>query len=152
MRYIFLSAVAIILLLGTLVFGIIALRYKTTAEIKIDWETASEIDTAGFYILRSSEPDGVFVRVNPTIIPASNTPLIGSSYSFTDRNLTAGEEYYYYLEDVEYDGSITRHGPIVVRAESKSGIYALISGSSFLASIYIWLIMRKWCLKSLDGR
>ncbi|GAB4567566.1 MAG: hypothetical protein Kow0047_19810 [Anaerolineae bacterium] len=86
------------------------------ASVVVEWTTETEVDTAGFNLYRSESPDGPYVKVNDTLIPASPDPLTGGHYVYTDTQVIAGRTYYYQLEDVEISGQATRHGPIVVRA------------------------------------
>ena len=109
------------LLCGLLALAGLALGYRTVvapteAVVIVEWTTASEVDTAGFNLYRSEDPDGPFTRINDHLIPASPDPLLGGSYAFTDTDVVAGHTYYYQLEDVEIDGTATRHGPIEVKA------------------------------------
>jgi hypothetical protein len=95
---------------------------KTT--IKVEWSTASEIDTAGFNIYRSESSQGPYVKVNSNLIPASGDPFSGGDYSFTDKDILSGQTYYYQLEDVDLSGAINRHGPIQV-SNRVIGIYEI---------------------------
>ena len=79
----------------------------------VEWTTESEVNLAGFNIYRSESPDGPYVKVNDTLIPAAPDPIAGGSYSYTDATAEPGVTYYYQLEDVELDGKATMHGPIV---------------------------------------
>jgi len=86
----------------------------------VEWTTESEVETAGFNLYRSENPDGPYVKVNPALIPGASDPLLGGRYVYTDTNVVAGRTYYYKLEDVELDGTTTLHGPIEVMAEARS--------------------------------
>jgi len=105
-----------LLALAGLVLGYRAMIASTEAVVIVEWTTASEVDTAGFNLYRSESPEGPFARINNHLIPASPDPLRGGSYAFTDTDVVAGRTYYYQLEDVEIDGTTTRHGPIEVKA------------------------------------
>ena len=89
---------------------------RATATVIVEWSTESEVNLAGFNIYRSESPDGPYVKVNDTLIPAAPDPIAGGSYSYTDATAEPGVTYYYQLEDVELDGTATVHGPIVVVA------------------------------------
>ena len=89
-----------------------ALFYYQLAQppsIKVEWETATELETAGFYLYRSQSPDGRFVRINEALIPGAGDTVSGASYSYTDRRVTPGATYYYVLEEVEYDATTNRY-------------------------------------------
>lgn len=91
--------------------------------VLVEWATESEVDTAGFNIYRSESSDGPFICINDHLIPASPDPLVGGSYVFTDTDVVAGRTYYYQLEDVEFDGTSTRHGPIEAKAAAHGGLW-----------------------------
>jgi hypothetical protein len=79
--------------------------------VNISWETASEEQNLGFYVLRSSELDAQCERISE-LIDAEGTPSTGAVYSYVDKP-EAGV-YYYRLEDVATDGSSTIHQPVRV--------------------------------------
>jgi hypothetical protein len=82
------------------------------ASVVVEWTTANEVNTAGFNVYRADAPDGPFTQVNSSLIPASADPLTGGQYRFEDTSVQAGRTYYYQLEDVEYSGATSHHGPI----------------------------------------
>jgi len=86
----------------------------------IYWSTGSEIDTEGFNILRSSSPNGPFVRVNSAMIPAKAISPGGAFYSFVDNTIANSETYYYKLEDVDSRGKSARYGPVAAVVEETS--------------------------------
>jgi hypothetical protein len=106
---------ALAALAGLLAYGAGTTPPATT--VIVEWTTASELDTAGFNLYRGDTADGPFMQVNDYLIPSAADPLVGGSYVFTDTHVVAGQTYYYQLEDVETDGTTTRHGPITVQAE-----------------------------------
>ena len=112
----------------------------------VRWQTASELDTAGFNLYRSEHPDGPFTqRVNPVLIPAGTTPLVGASYVYTDTNVQLGRVYYYELEEVENDGTRTRIGRIAVRVAGPSPLLRLVGGVLLLEAIVVgWGMWRRW--------
>jgi hypothetical protein len=89
--------------------AIIISQLANPTPIRIDWETETEIDTAGFNVYRSEQPAGDFELLNDVLIPSNGDATSGSSYSFVDSNVAAGETYYYRLEDVELDNSREQH-------------------------------------------
>ncbi|RMG95968.1 MAG: hypothetical protein D6706_11095 [Chloroflexi bacterium] len=79
------------------------------ATVRIEWETATELQTAGFHLYRSQSPEGEFVRITESLIPAKGNTVSGASYSFVDNSVRPGETYYYLLEEVELDATTRRY-------------------------------------------
>ena len=80
--------------------------------VDLAWETATEVDNAGFNLYRANSPGGPYAKVNDTLIAAQGDPVSGASYGFVD---TPGYGVFYYkLEDVDYSGVSTLHGPLEV--------------------------------------
>lgn len=98
----------LVLLLIALIIGVWAYWLALNVRVKIEWTTASELDTAGFNVYRRDSPEGPETRINSELIPASTSPLTGSTYQFIDRNVEPGLTYYYELEDVETNGITNR--------------------------------------------
>jgi flagellar basal body-associated protein FliL len=110
--------IIILFLIAAGIFGYMTWLDYQQASVIIDWTTASEIDTAGFNVYRSMQSDLGYRRVNAALIPASQEPLTGGVYSYTDFGVEPGKIYFYLLEDVSMDGQVTRHGPIEVKAQA----------------------------------
>lgn len=77
----------------------------TSDGVVITWTTASEMDNAGFNILRREGREGVFRVVTPVLIPGAGTTGERSTYTFTDNTAKAGVLYFYQIEDVSFDGT-----------------------------------------------
>ncbi len=84
----------------------------TATQVKVAWQTGSEVDTAGFNIWRSATATGTFSKVNAAVIPANGSGVGGASYSWTDTTVGAGQTWYYKLEDIDSYGASTLHGPV----------------------------------------
>ncbi len=82
-------------------------------QVELRWETATEINNAGFFISRGLTHTGVYTRVSP-FIPAEGDDLTGAEYSYLDQDLVNGMLYYYMLEAISNDQSVESHGPISV--------------------------------------
>ena len=97
--------------------AILLISAATPPAVTVEWSTASELNTAGFNVLRSDSSDGPFTRLNPEVIPASPDPLVGGSDVYTDTNVTPGQTYYYQLEEVESGGGTSPQGTVVATAQ-----------------------------------
>jgi hypothetical protein len=89
--------------------------------VRLDWETATELDCAGFHIWRSETKDGNYKRINKELIPAQGGGSWGATYQVTDDRVVAGRTYYYKLEDVNFAGNSTLHGPVSARVRAPGG-------------------------------
>ena len=85
--------------------------------VTLRWETATEVDNAGFDLYRAKYKNGAYTKINDTLIPAKGAAVSGANYSFIDTPPSRGT-YYYKLEDVDYYGIGTMHGPEKVRVRS----------------------------------
>ncbi|MEW6442406.1 MAG: hypothetical protein AB1640_15825 [bacterium] len=87
----------------------------TEEGVLVKWETASEVETAGFNVWRSAAADGEYSKVNESLIPAEGGATQGASYSFLDASaLEPGSTWFYKLEEVENSGASAMHGPVEV--------------------------------------
>jgi len=135
-----------LIIIGFLWLGLSALIYQQipeTSTLSITWSTETEVDTAGFNILRAERPeDGSFTKSEEACsadgstdmddctlcggIDSSeyqtitNRPLhakgaadSGYSYTYEDETVDTSKKYCYILEDVELSGALTQHPPIV---------------------------------------
>ncbi len=76
----------------------------TSGEISISWATESELNNAGFNILRSELRNGAFVAINPSLILGAGTSSEKHTYRFTDTTAKPDVTYYYRIEDVSFAG------------------------------------------------
>jgi len=79
------------------------------SRVLLEWETALEIDNAGFYLVRRDVVTGEVVRLNRGLISAQGDIVQGASYRFEDETAINGVEYQYGLVDVDLSGLDTRH-------------------------------------------
>lgn len=86
--------------------------------VSLTWETASEIDNAGFNLYRSRFENGPYTQINNSVIPAQGSATNGASYSFTDK--PGRGAFYYKLEDVNDVGVSTMHDPVKVKVGLKN--------------------------------
>jgi hypothetical protein len=108
---------------------ILVFSFILPAKINVEWTTATELNTAGFNIYRSQQPDGDFEKINSQMIPAKGNTTTGSAYQFTDEQVKAGQTYYYVLEEIELTGSSKQY-----REEMLSYTVPYISTWSLIAT------------------
>jgi len=77
--------------------------------VKLSWETSSENDNLGFYVLRATRKDGPFVQIGNLISSQES-----GHYQFVDQDITPGVKYYYQLQDMQTDGSRHDHETIMI--------------------------------------
>ena len=70
----------------------------------IKWTTESEVDNAGFNILRNQTKTGEFKTVNAHLIPGAGTTAERNTYTWTDTTAVPNVVYYYRIEDVSFAG------------------------------------------------
>ena len=80
-------------------------KRSETGTVLIRWTTESELDNAGFNLLRSQQRNGTFVVINPTLIPGAGTSAEKHTYRFTDTTAKPNIVYYYRIEDVSFAGT-----------------------------------------------
>ena len=72
--------------------------------VVVNWTTASEMENAGFNILRSETKKGEFGKVNPTLILGAGTTAEQKTYAYTDTTAKPKVAYYYQIEEVSLSG------------------------------------------------
>ena len=77
---------------------------RTDSGVIIEWSTASEVDNAGFNILRSETKSGRFAKVNPSLIVGAGTTSESHDYQWTDTTTKPNGAYFYRIEDVSFAG------------------------------------------------
>jgi len=84
--------------------------------IELKWITESEINNAGFEILRSTEEEGNYQLLDSYL---NNPDLQGQGnsstrhiYYYKDDLVTIGQTYWYKLVDIDFNGNRIVHGPV----------------------------------------
>ena len=72
--------------------------------VTIRWTTESELDNAGFNILRSNNRSNGFKQMNTALIQGAGTTGERSTYKWIDTAVKPGIVYYYQIEDVSFAG------------------------------------------------
>jgi hypothetical protein len=120
-----------------LALGVGLVRIVSPPRIVVTWETASEVDAAGFHLYRASQIDGSFELVTRSMIPARGDPLVGASYEYEDRDVVWGKLYHYQLAEVERTGAQSRYDRIV-SARAGAGWPWALAGGALLAALW-WI-------------
>jgi hypothetical protein len=82
-------------------------------DILIQWETASEVNNLGFNLWRATTPEAPVEQLNGEMIPAQSPGgNQGHAYEWVDAHMVSGTTYYYWLEDIDFYGVRTFHGPV----------------------------------------
>jgi endonuclease I len=93
-------------------------------QIRLTWQTASEIDNLGFILLRKSLNEQDFEEItsyeSDDALKGLGTSPVGGSYIFIDRHFYLNERYEYQLWDMSYDGKqeLTANISIETRVEN----------------------------------
>lgn len=82
-------------------------RGSTVGEdARLEWQTATELDTVGYRILRASAADGPFEELSEIgLIAARGGPVSGDTYEALDTNVVTGQTYWYRLIEVEQNSN-----------------------------------------------
>ena len=89
--------------------GLLLYQLTDPSAVIVEWNTATEVSTAGFFLYRSDSPDSGFVQINQELIAAKGDSQSGATYSYTDKDVHPGETYYYLLEELEFDSTRSRY-------------------------------------------
>ena len=80
-------------------------RLKETGEVVVRWITESELNNAGFNILRSNKRDGEFTKVH--YVAGQGTTSERTVYEWKDKSAKPNVVYYYQIQDISLDGKVT---------------------------------------------
>ena len=76
----------------------------TDARVILNWATESELENAGFNVLRSPNREGPFTKINPNLIQGAGTTSDRNEYTWADTTAKPNIEYYYQIEDISFSG------------------------------------------------
>lgn len=148
----FLLIGALWLILGGVILS--QLRGAVPTYIKVNWETETETETAGFNIYRvetttencDSVNEADYVQINDELINSTGSAVVGDTYSFVDNNIERDKTYCYELEDVELGGRTDRHEPILGAAPRQIDriLYIILAPLSLVVGLsLIWTGLKR---------
>ncbi|MCB9177179.1 MAG: hypothetical protein H6648_08460 [Caldilineae bacterium] len=85
------------------------------ATIRVSWQTATELDHAGFLVQRGPRPEGPFESIDASWQPARGVGHGGADYAWIDSAVVAGVDYYYRIEAVGNQNDSEYFGPVCAR-------------------------------------
>lgn len=87
--------------------------YTAEGNVRLDWISQSETGVSGYYVFRGLTEVLASSSLISALIPATNSSG-ESRYSFTDTELLESGTYYYWLQNIDLDGSHSYYGPVAV--------------------------------------
>lgn len=103
--------------------SVLLLYFRASAgenSVRLEWQTAGELNVSGFNLSRSVNPQSDFIQVNQNLIPAGGDSLLGQIYGLNDTSLSSNTTYYYRLEIVRTDQTRAVYGPLQIATGSNS--------------------------------
>jgi len=79
--------------------------------ITLEWETATEYNNLGFFVLRSDTEGGTYEQIGD-FIPAEGTAVSGFIYQYTDDLVQNDRIYFYKLEAIDLNTVSEFFGPV----------------------------------------
>jgi hypothetical protein len=76
------------------------------------WTTASELDSYGFDVYRSTSEDGQFETINDEPIAGAGTVDVPQDYKYDDRDIQPDTAYFYYVESISLAGKREKITPV----------------------------------------
>ena len=143
MRIVTLKILVALQVLAAVFIGIEAWRDLDRAAVDIEWETATELDVAGFNVYRSFSEGSERILLNQELISASDDALIGAKYQYNDPDVSPGNIYYYWLEEIGLNGGTLFHGPIEIQAKSDALVEFGIAITLVSSVLVLYCLSRK---------
>jgi uncharacterized repeat protein (TIGR01451 family)/fimbrial isopeptide formation D2 family protein len=86
----------------------------TQAGVDLRWSVGAEMLNLGYNLWRADAPTGPRQRINGSLIAGRGTTSHHGVSQYVDATITPGQTYYYWLEDQEFGGLSTVHGPVAI--------------------------------------
>jgi len=88
--------------------------------VRLRWRTETETHNLGFNLYRSELVDGPYTLVNASLIPGAGTDATPHDYSLIDEGVTPGKTYFYYIENVDFEGNTDESHIIRVKIDREA--------------------------------
>ncbi len=88
-----------------------------SGQVVLEWSTAAEINTVGFYLDRLDDETGKYIALSDMLLPGLIAAPQGGVYRFIDKTAIPGKPYTYNLFEVETDGLERTLGPFTVTVD-----------------------------------
>ncbi len=90
--------------------------------VNLSWVVASETNHLGYNVLRNTGNElNTAVRINKDIITEGQSTGTEVSYSYIDKEIEFGQTYYYWLQNIDIDGSYNYYGPVTATVNGGPG-------------------------------
>jgi len=88
--------------------------FAEKGRVLVEWQTALEVNTAGFRLLRMNQDGDKFFQIHDKVLPGLIFSPQGGTYQFVDPTAQSGKTYTYKLVEVESSGYERHYGPFTV--------------------------------------
>lgn len=106
---------ALLLLVESVQAAVTLISFRAISQdgsVVLLWETATELDNAGFYINRSMQRDSGYQRINQDILVTRGDGVTGAKYEYLDENVVNGMTYWYRLEAIDLNQNSSFFEPV----------------------------------------
>lgn len=103
--------------------------------VRLTWITQSEDNMNGFYVRRATSSELSATQLVSSLILATNTSST-QVYTYVDNEELQDGTYYYWLEEVELDGTVEYFGPISVAYSTNNTTPPVIPAETALNAVY----------------
>ncbi|MBN2092872.1 lamin tail domain-containing protein [candidate division KSB1 bacterium] len=94
-------------------------------KVILQWITQTETENLGFHVYRSKTENGEYANISRELIKGTGNSDQAHTYSYTDKDVEAGNTYYYKLADINFNGNMNFHGPISATVNAQPNVYSL---------------------------
>lgn len=92
-------------------------RYSSGV-VELSWTTLTEMNNLGYHIYRRKDDNSDYSRITQDLIKGAGTTSTTHDYIFRDADIQTGNVYQYKLADINFEGGLTFHSPILVETIS----------------------------------